>query len=340
MNETAGISFYQITECGFFKRGADRAEFGSIAELLHNLEAWGKGKHLVATKTFEPADGEDIHPAYLMDIRSRDNTWLITTWNQTPAHEAGVASVRGTSNVGRAEVVMNSVERGSIPGFATYFWFVPSAHVFASVRFQHLWTGQKSLQKYAESFLSSFSDHVVFGEEEDKVIVQGYAKNPATDSPEDLYPRFRTALVRKPGARDFIRQNRLRINKVIRKTMLKLDRAEDLSKWQSLIRWMHRQEPNLRPDRVRVQYELSGAVTDQDLDGIFADWDAGHESEWDDYGFMLRGEAGHPHWLSHTLAREKFPLEVVRNNDEVVNAESLLSALLSKRDEILNLIKR
>lgn len=337
MREKAKISFYEIADCGYFKRGEEHPVFGSIAATLQNLDDWSQGKSLVETKTFEPADGEDLHPAYLMDIRKLDDTWLVSTWNQTPANEAGVASVRGNSNVGKAEVVMNDIEKGSIPGFATYFWFIPSRKLFASIRFQHLWTGQQSMQKYVETFLAGFSNHVVYSDDEAQVEILGYAKDPAKDAPAHLYPRFRTGLLRKPGARELIQQNRINIRKVIRKTVLKLNREEDLSKWQSLLRWTHMEKPANQPDRVRVQYELSGAVTDHDLEAIFKDWDAGHETEWDDYGFMFQGQSAQPHWLSHTLARSQFELDVIRDSEEVVNGESLLEALLANRVEILKL---
>lgn len=337
MREKSKISFYRITDCGYFKRGGEGPVFGSVADTLENLDDWSRGKSLVATKTFEPADGEDLHPAYLMDIRKQEGTWLLSTWNQTPANGAGVASVRGDSNVGQAKVVMNDIEKGSIPGFATYFWFIPSRNLFASIRFQHLWTGQQSMQKYVEAFLASFSNHVVHSDDEDKVEILGYAKDPAQDPPVHLYPRFRTGLLRKPGARELIQQNRINIRKVIRKTVLKLNREEDLSKWQSLLRWTQMEKPAKLPDRVRVQYELSGTVTDRDLQAIFKDWDAGHETEWDDYGFMFQGQSGNPHWLSHSLARRQYELDVTRDSDEVVNAESLLKALLANRVEILKL---
>ncbi|MDO9597027.1 MAG: hypothetical protein Q7J47_04830 [Azoarcus sp.] len=337
MREKAKISFYEISDCGYFKRGKEHPVFGSIAATLQNLDDWSQGKSLAETKTFEPADGEDVHPAYLMDIRKLGDTWLVSIWNQTPANESGVASIRGNSSVGSAEVVMNDIEKGSIPGFATYFWFIPSRNLFASIRFQHLWTGQQSLQKYVEAFLASFSNHVVYSDDDDQVEILGYANDPAKDAPINLYPRFRTGLLRKPGARELIQQNRINIRKVIRKTVLKLDREEDLSKWQSLLRWTHMEEPAKHPDKVRVQYELNGAMTEDDLQAIFEDWDAGHESEWDDYGFMFLGQSAQPYWLSHTLARSQFELDVTRDSEEVVNAESLLNALLENRVEIIKL---
>jgi len=339
MNEKAKITFYQIKDCGFYQRGEDAPEFGSVLQLLTDLDDWSNGKPLVETKTFEPRDGQDIHPAYLLDIKSLNGSWLLTTWNQTPAHESGLASVRGESSVGEAEVVMNAVNPGTIPGFATYFWFLPSRGLFASVRFQHLWTGQKSLQCYLESFLETFSRHVVFGEDEDaQVVVVGYQEN-AGDEPRHLYPKFRTSLVQKPGRRDFIRQNVDSVRKVLRKTTLRLNRVPDHAWWQDLLHKTKMSEPQVKPEHVKIQYEMITALSLTDVDAMIEDWDAHHEREWDDYGFELRGESNKTHWFSHSLARAEFELNVERDNEEVVNAESLLAALDSAKANILRILE-
>ncbi|MFB9159924.1 hypothetical protein [Chromobacterium violaceum] len=339
MRETAKVTFYKIKACGFYRRGEDRPDFGSISTLLADLKEWSRGKHLVQTKVFEPQDGQDIHPAYLLDIKEQNGSWVVATWNQTPANEAGVASIKGESSVGDAEIVMNEIDPESIPGFATYFWFLPDRGIFASVRFQHLWTGQKSMQLYLDAFLASFSRHVVFGEKEDAdVVVVGYCENPG-EPPRNLSPRFRTALEQKPGKKDIIRENATNIRKIIRKSTLQLNRHPDYAWWQTFLHKTHISEPQARPEKVRVQYEISTSVTLQDVNAIISDWDEHHEREWDDYGFTLKGQPNQPLWLSHSLAREEFELDIERNNPEVVNSESLLASLNAAKDRILRILE-
>lgn len=339
MQEKGKISFYRVSQCGFFKRGDEQSAFGSLSEMLQELQRWTAGKSLAATKTFEPVDGQDLHPAYLLDIRELNGTWLLSTWNQTPSTEAGVASVMADSNVGTPEIVMNDIEDGSIPGFATYFWFVPNRNIFASVRFQHLWTGQKSLQKYLESFLEQFSSHTVYSENPDAdIAIIGYRE---VEDGEllNVFPRFRTALVTKPGQRDLIRQNIERIRKVIRKTTLQLNRHDELDQWQKFLRWTNIHVPQQRPDKVKVQYELNTKLIEADINTIIDDWDQGHEREWDDYGFVFKGQPQDTHWLSHSLARDEFELDIVRDNPEVINAQSLLQALNANSAHILRILE-
>ncbi len=41
------------------------------------------------------------------------------------------------SSVTAPDVVMNQIQDNSIPGYATYFWILPSYGLFASVRFKN-----------------------------------------------------------------------------------------------------------------------------------------------------------------------------------------------------------
>ena len=64
----------------------------------------------------------------------------------------------------------------------------------------------------------------------------------------------------------------------------------------------------------------------------------GHDSKWDDIGFTLKGEQV-PRWLSNSLARDQFDLDVKRIDEEIVDATSLLEKLTEKRDLILALLE-
>lgn len=338
--EKAKITFYRVSQCGYYPRGeADAPAFGSLQSMLTDLSNWSNGKQLAATKTYEAADGAEFLPAYLMDITQGASSFVVTMWNQTPGTEGKVAAVIGTSNVGNPKVVMNAVPEGGIPGFATYFWFIPKQNVLASIRFQHLVTGLKPLQLYMESFLESFSKHVVWTDPAPGIDLEiaGYSKGEGQPT-QSLNPRFRPQLLRKPGAHDFILNNADAVRKIVRKTALDLDRPEQLDRWQRLMEWTHLRQANQQPDEVKVQYELPVQVSREDIEAIIEDWNAGHERQWDDYGFKLKGNPK-PHWLSHSLARSDFDLDITRNDLEVVNAESLLKALTANQAEILRLLK-
>lgn len=338
--EKAKITFYRIQQCGFYRRGETKAPaFGCTSSLLTDLSRWSHGKQLAATKTYEASDGADHLPVFLMDIAPGDGSWVVTMWNQTPATEGKVAAAIGTSSVGNPEVVMNDVPKGGIPGFSTYFWFIPDRDVFASIRFQHLVTGQKPMQQYMQSFLESFSQHVAWTDpdEDTDLEIAGYTETAGTGL-QDVSPRFHTLLLKNPGLHEMILKSASSVRKVFRKTTLDLQRSEDLSRWQSMLTGLHLREKAKRPDQVRVKYEIPAALSREDIETMIASWTEQHDREWDDYGFKMSGNSA-PYWLSHSLARKDFDLDVTRNSLEVVNTQSLLKALNTQKAEILRLIK-
>ncbi|WP_069861427.1 hypothetical protein [Pseudomonas citronellolis] len=337
--EKAKITFYRIDQAGFYQRGQDEPAFGNTAEMLAELHRWSQGKQLAETKTYEPAQDSDLLPVYLMGIEPAADSHLVTMWNQTPSVEGNFAAAMGNSQVGNTEVVLKEIPEGGIPGFATYFWFLPELGVFASIKFQHLITGQKPMQEYMESYLGLYSSHVVLTDPEDGVDIElvGYRQRPGAPV-QDLSPRFRTSLLKKPGDHELLIEQADQIRKVHRKTTLHLDREPDLDFWQRALQVAHLRQAEVLPDDVRIKYELKVQLDGEQVGEIIDSWLAGHDREWDDYGFQMRGEQS-PRWLSHSIARDEFDLDVTRDNLEVVNARSLLEALRGRRQAILEILR-
>lgn len=336
--EKASVSFYSITQCGYFARGEEAQLFGSTQEVLEDLQQWSSGKTLIETKVAEIGESDTSGNTYLLDIQVRQDTWLITTWNETASTEGRVASVQGESNVGNATIHMNNIAEGSIPGYATYFWVIPSQNIFASIRFQHPYTAQKPFRAYINKFMECYSRHVVVGEPtaESEYPIMGYA-NTSDDEPRHYFPRFRTELVRKPGQKQYILDNVSKITKVLRKETLDLSQAETLSLWQKLLRQASLSTPQVSPIKPRINYDIPFQPSVEDIESMFETWESEVDSKWDDFGVKIAGSQD-IHWVSHTLARKEFDMDIERDNDEVVNSISLINAVLGNRAQILALV--
>lgn len=338
--EKARIRIYDISKCGYYAWRGTEPEFGDIGEIMSDLSLWSKGKSLVATKTYESADFTEIFPAYLLDVKERNGNWLVKIWNQTPASEGNVHSVMGSSSVGNPKVIANEILKGSIPGFATYFWVVPKKNIFASVGFQHLITGQPAFQQYIKSYIESFSKFVVHAQApKDGVDIDilGY-RSSSKYEPLNLRPRFQTEMFTKPGDYEFLKRNVDKITRVVRKTKLQLNRVDDYKAWQQFLRWTQISVPPSKPaDFINLQYIIGANITKSDLTSIVDEYQNNHDRQWDDYGFKVKGDQK-THWLSHASARGEFDLDVVKDNDEVFNTDSLLSALDKRKAAIFKMM--
>lgn len=345
MNERAGICWYRLGKCGYYRtQRAPQAEFGDLLQVLSDLRQWGQNKQLSETQTFSPmaAEGEaEQLPVYLLDIRGGRDNWLLTLWNQTPSTQGKVASVPTNAVVGNANVVMTKLAPNTIPGYATYFYFVPSLSAVAAIRFQHMVFGHAGMKHYMSGFLRLGTRYVRWSDvpNADGVLeILGYAAA-APDQPEDLIPYFKSEVMKQGGERQLLVQRARDIRKVIRKTELNNGRRQDLALWQKLIRRVGMAESTGAPPAVRLEYELPARFEPWEMQALQDRWDveSADMEDWDDVGFKLRGEAT-PYWLSKSVARGTYEFDIERDNEEVVNPESLLHQLVANRAIITSII--
>jgi len=350
MLEDVKFSFYRIDECGYYNYGNKTPAFGSISQILKDLKNWGDDKTIENTRLYEPVDGSNYLSTYLLNISQHNRDWLLTTWNETPAVEAGVPSVIKDSKVAAPGVVINDIKANSIPGYATYFWFLPDDNMVASVRFRKkTLTGHPQMRKYIESALGIISSCVVLAKKHEadgthKILGYQDPSLGSTDLPKPQpQPRFNTSLAYRAGNRELIRQNANKISKICRKETLQLQLVDKRAWWQSALQrvGINTGSDYNSTDEVKIKYEISPESFDiQQVDAMIKNWDdsEGSRSEWDDYGFGFVGNSSKLYWLSHSTLKASVELDVVWDNDEVVNAENMLKQLHERKAAILKQI--
>lgn len=345
MADTVTINFYNIRKCGYYARGGDRHEFGSIDSILPQLFDWvsQEGFTLEDTCTYRAEDEENVLRTFCCNIRNQRITgdYLLTLWNETPSVDGRVASVDIHNPVGQATVHLNDLEDGTIAGYPTYFWFLPDENVFATVRVNAGLNGHPNMMRFFKGFVDIFSDHVVRDEDPDEdgnYSIVGYRCAVDDDILDNLYPAFHSVPLRNPGELDFIREHRGKIRKLHRKTTLTVNAEEHLDFWQQLMTMARlRQAPDLRQN-ADVTYALPFTPSGEELEGIIEEWQEGVGTGWDDIGFSIKGEQ-QPLWLSTSLAKtsREFELEWDDNN-AIVTSESLMGHLIDHRDDLLGII--
>ena len=89
MPEEARISFYRIEKCGYYRYNENTPEFGSINDILSQLQGWVTQPECVLgeTCTYEIEDGENVLHTYCFNLVSNGatNDYLLTTWNEIPS---------------------------------------------------------------------------------------------------------------------------------------------------------------------------------------------------------------------------------------------------------------
>ena len=346
MSVTGRFTFYDVTACGYFALASDVPEFGGLADTLAQLALWVKtpGSVLRDTCTYEPVQDGEIMRTFCFDVHHNDECgdYLLTTWNEIESHDGSTATVRGGEPVGRAHVDLTALPAGGIPGYATYFWFIPSRQQFATVTFDQLLNGHPNLLAYMNGFLRSFSQHVVRNTDAagNIIDVEGYRENDGADVAH-LYPRYLSEQSHNRTSIQFITRRRAAIKKFIRKMEVHPNIHRETTFLQRIyenITGLHRQQPHA--EGIKVKYEVSATPSADELAAMIETWRSSRASNWEDVGFEIDGDTTKVRWLSHSLARADFELDVEGQIEPAIGAENLLNAILEKRDNILAISSR
>lgn len=206
----ATITFYKIDKCGLYDRANNKLVCLGIKDMLQDLSTWAIGKELIDTDV-QKKDSTFEENTYLADIQNSTDSTIIVTWNQVPYTEAGVLSLPTKAKVGEIKNAdENPLEDDSIPGYPTYFWFIPSLNVFATICFNTTVNGRAGMENYIRNFMKYFSSSVVarFDEETNTKYIDGY-KLDVNDEDGKIYsypPLFQSKLYPKPQELDILKK--------------------------------------------------------------------------------------------------------------------------------------
>lgn len=345
MSEKTRITFYSIDKCGYYRFGETERSFCTLLETLNELKTWNSDKEIGATCTYELDTHRYTYRTYCFNLIQINNDFLLTTWNETPLTDSKMTSVNISSPVGNVQVNLTAVPEDNIPGYATYFWFIPDHEILATVQFHNQLNGHKNLLMYLNGFLSKCTKWACVKEQptngnEEKLKIIGYAEND-TSPPEHLYPKFDTSLYKKKVNHiDFIKNNYMNIKKIIRKDLINMKIKQDDEMFKTFLERLHLQKPVIIEEKMKVKYEINYTPSSDELSHMIDSWLQSHDNEekWDDIGFVLKNQTDKIYWLSHELPRDEFTLDLKRESNGIINAQSLLSELVNNRDFIISKI--
>lgn len=337
----ATITFYQIEECGYYRRRDKAAVFGETAVTLRNLAQWSRGKRVSLTKLWELTEqNDDQLPVYLFDMKQDGGDWLIATWNEVSSTENAVLSIAEQSVVGmRAETHANEVVDRTIPGFPAYFWFLPDRGVMATIKFERTPAAKDAMVMYLLHYMRQESPYVV---QDDDGNIIGYEDATATERTTGKpYPRFKVSPYAKPGEVDLILRSRESIRKIVRSGVLHPNNAVDTAAFGGLLaflRGVKRNRSVVGEQKVKIEMDLT-PTADELKSMVDIELSLDRNKEWGGLGVVLQGEGGRVRWVSHSLARDTFEFELRLDSSGVVMVESLLGQLQSSKNKILRILE-
>jgi hypothetical protein len=341
MSEEITITFFKIHKCGFYGKG--KKQFGSIEELLPNLKNWAESvKYLVDTRLLgdgkEDDAGNEFREVFYYDYCGNKDSSLLVLWNRLPDIIGSVPTLSIKKQIGDGiKCEVTDLPKDSIPGTASYYWFIPQYNCFATVARKNKTSNVKGMRLYLQTFLATRSSYCNVEEGEDGVEIISY-KNQKGKDVSDVTPYFQSSRAKRKGQIEFIETNRQKIRKIIRKQKVTKDLKVRLDIGKSLLVALGIKKPHIGLSNFNTSYEVSYTPTAVELKGIIKEWEDTGVTEYDDTGFILSRDTK-THWLSGEISRIKKDWELEYIDDEILNPQKLLKLLDSCKDELVAVLE-
>ena len=343
MPENVKLNLYEVNRCGYFEDQSLVSEFCSLTEMLGDLQNWIEGKELQETKTYGREDYDNRLPTYCLDLVRDDMTgdYLLTTWNETPTDQGNYASINLRSAVGQYELDVQQIPNGYVPGYATYFWFLSDFNRFCTIRFNQPLNGHPNLKVFLKNYLKNYSGWVFDDGGMDEREILGYGLNEDDINPS-LNPIFDSRPAVKSGNKEFLMRHAPFIRKVMRKNRLEYINDANVNFIGDMFRRIGMNNERIPDvDSSDIKFEIDMQFTEDEIEEVFDYWLENIQEDnnhFDDIGFKFTGNTD-DYWLSRIIQKMEFELDVIRRQQEVVDAESLLSELIeNSREQVIALI--
>ena len=331
--EEVNIKLYDITKCGYFKNRSKELEFCDLPTMLSQVVNWHSGKPLRLTSTFDPPVDTSILKAYFVDIKKADSgNYFFTIWNEVPSGDKNaIAALDGTSNISSLNIQFRDFGRNYIPGFATYFWILPSDSILATIRFNRSYNGHQNFKFLMKGFLQNNPNYTQTEKRRDEgaIIITGYK----TEDGGIAFPSFETYSRKKSGPISYIRSHIGNVSTMLGRSLLVEGNPEGLSTYNRFLKLMGvTTEKQLADEKVKIEYKIPCSLSEHDFNEIYSKWTES-DSELNDVGFKIGNDIV---WLSHEIQKTSINMNVTKINDEVYDLESIRSVIESQRESILN----
>lgn len=251
---------YDITECGFYRHGAQLPEGGELKYMLTELQKWAENRQVLETITYNP--GPNRQAAYCQSITSDGDDWLITLFVSAEDGEGQIFKINGAETVNdvTAGNVVNAKENDII-GHPAFFHINTAKKVLRPIRYAFS-THMPLLRHYLTGFLTKLALSSALAEEDESGRLTMRESADEAESAVKTFPIYPKFDAKPKYVRDNLKtveSERTKISKVIRRGVLPQWTSTNQDKAQTFLnRMLGTGKELVKSDR---QYKLELAYT-------------------------------------------------------------------------------
>lgn len=337
---TATIRLFSVSEFGYFPmkgqegaaKKANQTPFGTLGNTLDDLFGWTRKLTLGKTATRQPREGH--LNVFCKGIAKSGGDWVLSLVQEAPTSAGGVLQFDLSSKVGAVKASSTPVDEGSVAGWATHYWFLPTEGKVATIKLDESPPSRDKMLHYVKGFMARYAS-CVQAQSDDSFIYL---------SPSAVPLACRVKFDLDPG-RDAQAEQRILAGKVERvilresvPTFLpkkKQPRTGILSIFGPLLQQAPPSKPREEVEDARVEVRIVKDLTKDQTKALIDGWH--HEVDpWANLGFEVKTDARRETlWLQRQRSTAHIDLRVQRDGQGIVDLESLAELLHRRRSAIL-----
>ena len=335
MREKCNFTFYKMDKCGFYKYNSDEASAGAPIELFNDFLNWlDDNKTLQETLTYQPNLNDNLMRTFCYDVIHRNGDYFITTWNEIPNKDGQIWSLEIGKKAKDAGIDNTKLKEGYVPGYATYFWIIPSQKIYATIKIDNPLNGNQNFVKYMKSYLTFHSSFCQKFNEDENFYINGFLIDDHKHM-HPVYPNFSSRLFQKEGEFEKIERNYSNIKKIITKIDIDQNNKQDLDLYQKFLKFFDiNKEDDTIQNKLKFRFETNYNPNREELSTIISEWLNRDKRSDEDLGFNIKGYEG-TYWLSHSLLKIEKTFDLERINGEIVSLESIANHITINREFLL-----
>ncbi|MGL6351289.1 MAG: hypothetical protein ACRC2U_15890 [Aeromonas sp.] len=342
------VTFFQYKKFGFYQRGVDYAEPLEMDVLLDNMLQW----HNERVSLEDTLPWSDETPGYngrkkvyLKSIERNQVTgdYLMILWRAVGSGD-GIYGMRSNAALDDDHLYnANDAADGEnvIWGEALYYWFIPRANVFASIKFSRSVTDTLLLNRYISAFVelqSGIRQRVVERKENANgipylsVFFEG-------ENGSNLWFRAESQQYRKLTNGADLSRIAEDIESFVKRDVISAEVMRE-SGWERLCRNLPFMSSEVTRDTRKVEINIDAKPTAEELANILDTYNeeyAGrHEGDWSNIGFKKKGVGGIC-WLNEFIVKNVLNVPDIGQRDDSghYSTRRLFAALEFRRDNLL-----
>lgn len=334
----AKIKYFDIKKAGYYLRGANEPALSGVSDLLRKLKTWASdGRQFSNTTCYQADSSNDLYNTYFCDFAedSASGDSVLILWNEIANDNGTIYGMDPSTKPGQSAMLSTGFgSKPAIPGMPSYFWFVPSQGIFASIKFDHSSHGKQNLENYLAGFLLNKAPYRVVDNDQ-KVV--GFSKDgKSNEQSSQLSARFQAYARVQDQLEAELLANVDNISRIIKRETLQYSVKDDRNTIERVFASLLSNVPSFSQPRTIV-HELQFSPTSEEIKQIIKNFSVlGAGSSIKNAGFQYKN--GKRVMLTGTGIDFPYEFNIKRKDNQMVPASRLLSAIQAQRVKFLKML--